>query len=474
MSHLDGEGSPPAGRIERSAARVPADHGLPCLGLLMQLAGNVFAALAVLVAFASLFEHRRGDDSLWLFLLYGASAARSLAHRAAGARLVYGDRVAAEQPDADEKRLAGVWRYIGVAVVHAALVFAIAIGHFDTSAGAALAIAGALLVWPAVLTAVITRAPIHALGRHLPASPDKGFEAVAIVMTVLATTGLALSLLLLGLVLDQPVELLQQGPALMAVVMLGALVARSGVHLQAGVAGLRETSIDRAVKLATRYADFGAISTFCGGAVLLLCVTIAQFDLSGLAIVVGLVWMLMAWPLIVRRFFSDRQFDDLLASDDANPHHRAPDAGLSGLGWLIGGTSAIALAWMWIGMAIGDNPPVWGMLPAIPGPGGPLALQVVVIALGGWAASELVRMTPRARVATIVWAVACAGVALVVVLPGVIAGFDIPSFARERYAGPMWWGGEIVLATAAVLLVTRRLAPAARARYRAARSTIAT
>ena len=28
-------------------------------------------------------------------------------------------------------------------------------------------------------------------------------------------------------------------------------------------------------------------------------------------------WMLMAWPLIIRRFFSDRQFADLLAGDDA-------------------------------------------------------------------------------------------------------------------------------------------------------------
>ena len=54
-----------------------------------------------------------------------------------------------------------------------------------------------------------------------------------------------------------------------------------------------------------------------------------------LALVTGVCWMLMAWPMIIRRFFSERQFADLLAGDDAPIHRRAPDAGLTGLGWLL-------------------------------------------------------------------------------------------------------------------------------------------
>ena len=40
-------------------------------------------------------------------------------------------------------------------------------------------------------------------------------------------------------------------------------VVRSILHVQAGLSGLRETSVDRSVELANRYANFGVISSFC-------------------------------------------------------------------------------------------------------------------------------------------------------------------------------------------------------------------
>jgi hypothetical protein len=57
--------------------------------------------------------------------------------------------------------------------------------------------------------------------------------------------------------------------------------------------------------------------------------------------VTGVCWVLMAWPMIIRRFFSDRQFADLLAGENASVHRRAPDAGLSGLGWLLLGAAML-------------------------------------------------------------------------------------------------------------------------------------
>src|SRR4029077_10419221 len=92
---------------------------------------------------------------------------------------------------------------------------------------------------------------------------------------------------------------------------------------------------DRSVELANRYANFGIISSFCAGGAIMLFIMSIAFDLTGLAVICGLVWMLMAWPLIVRRFFADRQFADLLAGAEAPVHRRAPDAGLTWLGWLL-------------------------------------------------------------------------------------------------------------------------------------------
>ena len=459
---------------DRPAPRVPADHGLACLGLLLQLAGGLLAAYGTLAAFAALLSaHRFDDDRLWVFLVLATGVGRSLVHRAAGAQLVYGDRAVGvpgpvEQTPSDEKRLAGIHRYLGVSVLHSAVVAAIAAGHFHAPGCSVVGIVGALLVWPAVLFIVVAHPRIRPLGRRLPVPADKGFEAAAIVMTVLACGGLALPLAILGAMWRFPAEELQQGPDLMAMVMLVVLVVRAGLHLQAGIAGLRETSIEGAVGLATRYANFAVISTFCAGAAAFLVVAAAHFDLVGLAIAVGLVWMLLTWPLIVRRFFSDRQFDDLLAGDDAVAHHRAPDAGLSGLGWLLVANAAVSLTWLLLRLATADHPGLPGALAIPGGPDGALPWQLVAIALGGWAGLELVGMTSRARAVTLAWAIASIGVAIYLIGPDLASGALVDRLPDVTgLAGIGWLAAQIVLPAAGLLLVTRRVAPAARARYRA-------
>ncbi|MDQ3366866.1 MAG: hypothetical protein M3680_15695 [Myxococcota bacterium] len=82
------------------------------------------------------------------------------------------------------------------------------------------------------------------------------------------------------------------------------------------------------------------ISAFCAAAALLLTTMASRIELISLASVAAVGWMLMAWPLIVRRFFGDRHFADL-ASDTAAVHRRAPDAGLTTLGWLLAGHAAV-------------------------------------------------------------------------------------------------------------------------------------
>src|SRR5262249_26046786 len=76
--------------VELVDAGVPADQGLSSLGLLMQLAGNLFAAYAGLLAFWALFALRGTGETLWILMLLGVSVARSLLHRSAGTQLLYG------------------------------------------------------------------------------------------------------------------------------------------------------------------------------------------------------------------------------------------------------------------------------------------------------------------------------------------------------------------------------------------------
>src|SRR5690349_1175442 len=98
-------------------AGVPADQGLSSLGLIMQLAGNVLAAYASLVLFMVLLAKPEGDDTLWLFLILGASIARSLLHKSAGAQLLYG-----RGGDGAGQRLAGMRRYVTFGVIQSLAV----------------------------------------------------------------------------------------------------------------------------------------------------------------------------------------------------------------------------------------------------------------------------------------------------------------------------------------------------------------
>ena len=91
------------------------------------------------------------------------------------------------------------------------------------------------------------------------------------------------------------------------------LVVRSFIHVQAGFSGLRETSVDRSVELANRYANFGVISSFCAGGALLFVMMNLKLDVFGLA---GLAEQAAAPPEIVelaerrRRARDARDFDE--------------------------------------------------------------------------------------------------------------------------------------------------------------------
>lgn len=451
-------------------AEVPADQGLSSLGLLMQLAGNVLAAYAALILFFVLLASR-GDDTLALFLVLGLSIARSLMHRSAGAQLLYGPRMAGlgEGDAGGGRRLAGVRRYIMFALIQSAAVAAIVVLAFHVGVTIALAVAGGLAGWPVALAVIFALPRFKKFRDAVPMPEDKGFEGTSILMTVLGLCGIVAAGTMLLVMLDMPGRELQRGAGVLVVLSVIMLLVRSLLHAHAGISGLRETSVDHSVERANRYANFGVISSFCMGGAMLLWAMSSGVELTALAMVCGLVWMLMAWPLIVRRFYNDRQFSELLAGDHAPLHRRSPDAGLTGLGWLLVAYAALAGSFLLpelamrserasrelqslfaLGAAIGARSVWW---------------SIGTVVLQAWAGFELVRMSPQRRAIATAYGVIGAIVTVYTNWPMLralrhasIGGTDTMVVAPLAFA--------LILPIATIVLVNRKIAPTARARYR--------
>jgi hypothetical protein len=451
------------GVVELVDAGVPADQGLSSLGLLMQLAGNLFAAFGALFAFSMLFALRGSGETLWVLLLCGACIARSIYHRNAGTQLLYGTQ--SLTAEGSNQRLAGVRRYIIVAFGQTLLVGAMLGGKFHLPGKMVLGIVLGFALWPALLAIFMQLPRFKRFQDDLPMSEDKGFEGASILMTVLGLCGLVAMGTALLVMLDLPGR--AQSQLVLVFLALALLVVRSVLHVQAGLAGLRETSVDRSVELANRYANFGVISSFCAGGALLVFM-MQGMSIAGLAIVAGLCWLLMSWPLIIRRFYSDRQFADLLAGSDAPTHRRAPDAGLTGLGWLLIGYTAYSASFVIPQLFLGDggNGRELQQIMALGGAAGfrSIWFTIGVLVLQGWAGFELVRMSPHSRILATVFGVVGTVVTIYInwpmlqVLKQMRIGQDALMF------GPLTMA--LIIPVATVVLVNRKIAPTARARFR--------
>jgi len=449
--------------VELVDAGVPADQGLSSLGLLMQLGGNLFAAGAGLFAFMTLFMMRGTGETLFMILFLAACVARSMFLRTAGTQLLYAS--------GDQNRMVGIRRYIGIALLQTLFVGALLAGKFHVPGKAVLGVVAGLAVWPVTLAVLMALPRFRRFKGELPLTEDKGFEGAAILMTVLGLCGLVGGVCGLLVLFDLPSAMLTKGPGVLIALALIMCVARSVLHVQAGMSGLRETSVDRAVELANRYSNFGVISAFCAAGALLMFVMASAVSVIGLAVICGVCWLLMAWPLIIRRFFSDRQFADLLAGDDAPIHRRAPDAGLTGLGWLLLAHAAFSATFV-LPQLISDDPGS-STLRTVYLAGGGLAMRSIWFAVGlailqGWAGFELVRMSRQSRIIASVFAVVCIATTLYVQWPMMqelreLKGMMAPTEALAF--GVVVLG--LILPVATLILVNRKIAPTARARFRA-------
>jgi hypothetical protein len=332
-----------------------------------------------------------------------------------------------------------------------------------------------LLVWPVALLVVIRLPRFARFDADLPVTEDKGFEGASILMLVLGLTGAIATSIILWLLLQLPGNQLQSGPNVLVLLSVVMLLVRSLLHVHAGLSGLRTTSLDHSVEAANRYANFGVISSFCAGGAMLLFAMAWGVQVIGLAIVCGLVWVLVAWPMIIRRLFADRQFADLLAGGAAPIHRRAPDAGLTWLGWLLFAMAAWNAAFTIPSFAAGNDAGPTTMMLAL---GGALGLRslwwnVGLAVLQGWAGYELVRMSPQSKLIATVYGVVASALTLWLDWPAIegvrqmfASGVHLTNVEPELIFELGAIAVALIVPVATVVLVHRKIAPAARARYR--------
>lgn len=458
-----------------AGARMPADHGLASLGLLMQLFGSVFAG--VMAFFAIMPILAGGAVNAWVIFVIGAvGCVRSIFHRMAGTALVYGSPQGPFQL---------INTYAIVSVVQTAITLFLAKKYMLAGAPAKVLVSFAivLLAWPVTVLAVSRWQRLRRFAADgVPTSEDMGFEGAAVLMTIFGVIGSLFAALIVyaltqgdGRLLSSPHGLLMMGVFLM-------LLVRGILHLVAGIKGTAGVDSDGATEAAARYYNFGVVSSVIAGGVFLVMMVMesagAGGALKGVVVFIAMmVYLLLIWPLALRRFFTERNFSALLAGSEAPNYRRAPDAGLTALGWLLLATGVFFLAQALPGALFKMPFDASSMLTM--GRGGGLEEElmamgrspwwnVAIAAAQLWAAIELITMSDRFRVA----ASAYGAIATVVQIY-----LSWPMLKMLKHMGGNMFGGDsvgtfmllalsITMPVATLVLVNRNVQPAAQARIR--------
>ncbi len=461
---------------ELPGPRMPLDRGLAGLGLLMQLFGTVGVAVCTLLALVPAFLPDRsiladGQSSAMLFFGALGSAFRAAAHRAAGTALLYGGT---------GRPLRSIYLYVAIAVAHSAAVL-VGLDVIGLGSAALLQVGAVLLAWPLAIATLFSFASVRAIARGgVPASEDLGFESTAVLMALFGLMGTALAGLALAFLLSAqggslatPMMLLPIGVGLL-------LLARSLLQLLAGYQGATGSSYLAANEIASRYYNFGMLSAALVGAAAIVEVFMLGEVPAAFLAGAAAVALLMVWPATLRRFYGERNFVVHLAGNRAPTFQRAPDAGLTALGWFLLALSAVELARA-IPAALFDVRLLSESLTLISG-AGPAAGEIVarsewwsvaVAAVQLWAALELVRMTDRYRAAATVYGVLALAIASYQHWPLFLGARDVltnPELSVFRIADHLGATAHaafgLIVAAVTIVLVHRNTTPQAVARVR--------
>jgi hypothetical protein len=315
----------------------------------------------------------------------------------------------------------------------------------------------------------------------VPAGEDNGFEGASLLMLTFGLLGtIATSLFVYAMWTGTPSEAHGDGRFVMMILALLVLVIRSAIHVGSALTGLRDTRLDQVVAAVNRYCDFGVVASFLAGGALLISVMMIAADVTALIGISCVVWALLVWPLTLRRFFGERQFADLMKqADGATPHHRAPDLGLTTLGWFLFAQAVISLSF---------NLPLTLMAPGSDSmqDGGMMTsmLSVLTGAAGGhspwwtiglgalqlWAGLELIRMSELHRIAASAYGAVAAALTIYFDWP-VISHLGAVGRGGDLPGSTMMFGMialQLTIPIVTLVVVNRSAVPAATARFTAA------
>lgn len=454
---------------------MPADNGLAALGLLMQLFGSVFAGVMAFFAMVPILAG--GAPNAWVVFVIGAlGCVRSIFHRMAGTSLIYGSTKGPFQ-------LMNVYTVISVVQTAITILLLKKYMMVDAPGKALFTFAILLLAWPATLFIVARWPRLRRFSSEVPTAEDMGFEGAAVLMTILGVIGILFAVLVIyaltqaeGKILSTPQGMLTMGVFLM-------LLVRAILHFVAGIKGTAGVDSDGATDAAAKYYNFGVVSSVIAGGVFLIMLMMegggSPGAIKGVVVIISMmVYTLLVWPLALRRFFTERNFSALLSGSEAPNYRRAPDAGLTALGWLLLATGVYFMAQA-LPAALFKTPfDVSSLLTMGRGSGMEEQLaqfgrspwwNVGVCAAQLWAAIELITMSDRYRVAGTAYGAIATVVTVYLQWPmlkmlkhmggaGLFGGDEIPSFLMIALS--------VTLPIATFLLVNRNVRPAATARIR--------
>ena len=457
-----------------AGARLPADRGLASLGLMMQLVGSFFLGYMALVALMPIFAG--GAPGSWqIFLLGATGAVRAAFHRNAGSALLYGTL---------NGPLRAVRTYAIVALIETAL-WVLIIKQMGVPLKVTLPLIGVLAAWPITLLVLASRASIRDVAEEaIPAAEDLGFEGSAVLMSILGVMGVLLSGMVVYALISS--KAWSGSGGIHGLLFLGVfimLLVRSGMHAMAGFKGTTGIDSDRASESASRYYSFGVVSSVIAGGALLVEMMMTTIHPVTLLIVGIIVFFLLMWPLILRRFYTERNFSVLLAGQEAPNFRRAPDAGMTALGWLLLmlGTYSLGSAIPSLFVDVSENAAMAllgskgaGFSPtelaeaAGRSPWWGIGLALVQV----WAAIELVRMSDRWRLAANIYGVVATAVTVYLFWPMLKELTNSVSALGRGPAGMfemIAFGSMaifLVIPIACVVLANRKLSPTATARIK--------
>ncbi|MCA9514340.1 MAG: hypothetical protein KC635_05315 [Myxococcales bacterium] len=383
--------------------RLPSDLGLPALGLVMQGVAGVFTGFGAFFFVFLLIAPTQFDGGARLMAIgvLVAGLVRGIAH------LMAGREVARRSPQLQR----AVRNYAITAGVTTALTIVLALVGTQLPLPPTLLVPFALasLAWPIALVLLVfrrrvTEAFAAAETFEVDLAPsDRSIEGAGVLMTLFGAFGLGLSLMgaYAALRMGTPPGL--YGVLLVAV--MAALVARSVIHVVAGVQasrGLRPTTFQARTTL---YVTMAVIS-FALLAAFLLLISGGQGILLLMLLLPTLAFVLLAWPMAIRGFAQQAVMSDIGEGDGTVAFGVAPDRGLTAFGyWLVfyGSWSlATSVAQLIFVGSVGAD-----ALAALGGIAGhEVWMAPIEAGLALWAGLELVEMTPRYRVAAMVYGAA--------------------------------------------------------------------